>query len=343
MMKGRKKKRLIETAILFSLIFFFFTFTLSEARVPEISAKSALVISLQDWQPLYDKEIDLRLPMASTTKIMTALLTDEYLEGDEYVLISENAASVQPVKIGLKAGERYKVDDLLYGLLIYSANDAGIALAEKVAGSEERFVELMNQKAREIGAYNTRFNNATGLPGDGQYTTVKDLALILHEALKDQKILKIMQTRFVSIDHNGRNILLRNKNRMLWECPWTVGGKTGFTRMAGYCYVGEFKNGKNGFIIALLGSKKLWSDAKALVDYGNQFLNSPPEMTVVKSSFPQLKKRSKRSHPQRVVSRIDKYPSASRKVLSHISKKRITNKNLRLARQIKKRYTRKKV
>jgi len=276
-MKGKKQKRLFEPVFLLILLFLFSHSSFSEARVPPISAKSALIISLKDWQPLYDKASDLRLPMASTTKIMTALLTVEYLQGDEDVLVSENATSVSPVKLGLREGERYQADDLLYGLLLYSANDAGVALAEKVAGTEERFAGMMNEKARELGAFNTYFNNATGLPGEGQYTTVSDLALILNNALKNPKIQKIMQTKYISFGHNGRSVTLRNKNKLLWECPWTIGGKTGFTRMAGHCYVGKFKNEDNEFIVALLGSKRLWADASALVNYGNRSLTSPDE------------------------------------------------------------------
>ncbi|MCX5887659.1 MAG: serine hydrolase [Proteobacteria bacterium] len=276
-MKVKLQKKLIWSALFFGLLFFLFSPSVSEARAPLISAKSAVIISLKDWQPLYDKSSDLRLPMASTTKVMTALLAVEYLQGDESVLISENATAVPPVKLGLIEGKRYRADDLLYGILLYSANDAGVALAEKVAGTEERFVGLMNQRARELGAFNTRFNNATGLPGEGQYTTVNNLALILYHALQNEKIVRVMQTRYASIDHNGRKLFLRNKNRLLWECPWTVGGKTGFTRMAGHCYVGEIKNEDNEFIVALLGSKRLWADATALVDYGNKRLTSPRE------------------------------------------------------------------
>ena len=281
---------------LFACLLVFFLPLFSEAKLPPISAKSAIIISVKDWQPLYDKSADLKLPMASTTKVMTALLAVEYLQGNEDVLISESAASAPPVKLGLRERGRYQADDLLYGLLLYSANDAGVALAEKIAGSEERFVEIMNRKARELGAKNTRFNNATGLPGRGQFTTVSDLALILSNALKNEKIVRIMQTKYTSIDHNGRSLPLKNKNKLLWQCPWTIGGKTGFTRTAGYCYVGEFKNEENEFIVVLLGSRRLWADASALVNYGIRLLTSPD----AKDSEPpaEIKKTVKKSSPK---------------------------------------------
>jgi len=316
-MKGNKQKRLIGPALFLSLIFSLTFFSFSEARVPPISAKSALIISLRDWQPLYDKSSDLKLPMASTTKVMTALLTVEYLQGNEYVLISENATAVPPVKLGLREGERYQADDLLYGLLLYSANDAGVALAEKVAGTEERFVGMMNQKARDLGALRTCFNNATGLPGEDQYTTVSDLAIILHNALKDPKIQKIMQTKYVSFENKGRSVTIRNKNRLLWECPWTIGGKTGFTRMAGHCYVGEFKNEDNEFIVALLGSKRLWADASALVDYGNRSLTSPSEEETAPVAAVKKPQKSKKH----VVHKINKNKKSEKRQTAFRSKK----------------------
>jgi len=331
-MKVKLHKRFIGSALFFGLLFFLFSPSPSEARIPPISAKSAVIISLKDWQPLYDKSSNLRLPMASTAKVMTALLTVEYLQGDESVLIGENAIAVPPVKLGLIEGGRYRADDLLHGLLLYSANDAGVALAEKVAGTEERFVGLMNQKARDLGACNTHFNNATGLPGDGQYTTVFDLALILRHALNNPKIVRIMQTRFASIDHNGRNIIVRNKNRMLWECPWTVGGKTGFTRMAGHCYVGGFKNEDNEFIVALLGSKRLWADANALVNYGNRFLTSPQVVTAAEeaSRVTAIKKPHKPKR-HKVIHKIQKHKETSKRFASKGSRK--TTKIVRQAKK----------
>jgi D-alanyl-D-alanine carboxypeptidase (penicillin-binding protein 5/6) len=330
-MKGKKQKRFFEPALLLSLLLFFSLFSFSEARVPPISAKSALIISLKDWQPLYDKSSNLRLPMASTTKIMTALLAVEYLQGNENVLISENATSVPPVKLGLIEGERYQADDLLYGLLLYSANDVGVALAEKVAGTEERFVGLMNQKARDLGAVNTRFNNATGLPGEGQYTTVSDLALILSSALKNEKIVKIMQTRYTTFDHNGRILILRNKNKLLWKCPWTIGGKTGFTRMAGHCYVGGFKNEDNKFIVAMLGSKRLWADASALVDYGNRLMASPYEEGTT-TTPPTIKKPTKR-----VTHKIHRIKNTTKKQIASKNKK-----TTKMVRQVKKKSVKRK-
>jgi D-alanyl-D-alanine carboxypeptidase (penicillin-binding protein 5/6) len=360
-MKVKRQKRLIRPALFLSLLVFFFLPSLSESRVPPISAKSALIISLKDWQPLYDKSSGLRLPMASTTKIMTALLAVEYLQGDEYVLISENATTVQPVKLGLIEGARYRADDLLYGLLLYSANDAGVALAEKVAGTEERFVGLMNQKARDLGAMNTHFNNSTGLPGVRQYTTVSDLALILSNVLKHEKIVTIMQTRYTSIGHNGRTLILRNKNKLLWQCPWTVGGKTGFTRMAGHCYVGGFKNEENEFIVVLLGSKRLWADASALVDYGNRLLafakgedSTPaPEVKklakkvpvhrkkIAKRASAKVKKTVKHTAPQSktlVKSATPEHKKIAKKAAHKIKKitKRATHKSKKIVKKISK-------
>jgi D-alanyl-D-alanine carboxypeptidase (penicillin-binding protein 5/6) len=322
-MKGKNQKRLIERALLFSLLFFSSFLSFSEATYLPISAKSAVIISLKDGQPIYDRSSDLRLPMASTTKVMTALLAAEYLQGDEPVLISENVTAVQPVKLGLKEGARYRADDLLYGLLLYSANDAGVALAEKVAGSEERFVGMMNQKARALGALNTHFNNATGLPGEGQYTTASDLALILQTALQNEKVMRIMQTKYAYIHHNGRRLFIKNKNRLLWECPWAVGGKTGFTRMAGHCYAGEFKNEDNGFVVVLLGSKRLWADTRALVDYGKNLLFSPGDENTIPS--PTMRKDVKRT-TKRTVHKMHKTKKKAKQQFASKSKKKTTTK-----------------
>jgi len=238
----------------------------------EIRSRSVVVMDVSTGEMLYAKNPDLRLPPASTTKLMTAIIALENANLSDVVTISRNASHVSPHKAGLKEGDKITVEQLLYAALLDSANDAAVALSEVVAGSETKFVTLMNRKALAIGAVNTKFINSSGLPGPSQYTTAYDLAKIMSYALQYQKLKEIIGTRVAEIStENGDSIFLRNTNRLLWSEEDQVGGKTGYTRKAMHCFVCAAERENATVIVVILGSPSrdvLWRESETLISKG---------------------------------------------------------------------------
>src|ERR1700752_1114451 len=214
------------------------SFSSSASADPNPSAAAALLMDAATGDLLYEKNAHIPLPMASTTKVMTALLGVERLRPHEIIQVSTYAASMSPSKLYLRPGELLRADDLLQAILLKSANDASAALAEKISGSEAAFAKLMTRRARELGAQNTHFENASGLPSDDHYSTVYDLAVILRYAMQRSDFAEIMQMKTASVESMaGRAWTVRNHNRLLWSFPGALGGKTGWTRAAKHCYV----------------------------------------------------------------------------------------------------------
>jgi D-alanyl-D-alanine carboxypeptidase len=218
---------------------------------------------------LYDRKAHTPLPMASTTKVMTGLLGVERVRPFHLVRVSLYAASMEPSKIYLKPGEVIRVDEILPAILLKSANDASVALAEHISGSEEAFARLMTQRARELGARQTRFENASGLPAYGHYSTAHDLAIILRYAMQRRDFADIMRLRTIHIAaESGRTWALRNHNRLLWTFTGALGGKTGWTRASKHCYVGMAERNGQTLVVSVLGSTRLWDDVRELLSYG---------------------------------------------------------------------------
>jgi len=271
--------------LFFIISFFLFTVHCSLVTAfDEVHSRSAVVMDASTGRILYAKNLNLRLPPASTTKLMTAVVVMENANLADVVTISRNATRVSPHKAGFKEGDRVTVDKLLYAALIGSANDAAVALAEAVAGSETRFVELMNKKAVEIGAGDTRFINPHGLPGRGQYTTAFDLSKIMSYALMYPKLEEIIGTRVAEVStENGNAIFLKNTNRLLWSDDDLVGGKTGYTRKARHCFVCAAKRDNDTIIVALLGSPSrngLWRESETLISKGFEVMGNKAEPVV---------------------------------------------------------------
>lgn len=266
--------------LLLFIVFLLFTihYPLFNLQADEISSRSAIVMDSSTGEILYAKNPHLRCPPASTTKLMTAIVTIENTDLADIVTISRNAAFVSPHKAGLKRGDKTTVEHLLYAALIGSANDAAVALAEKVAASEKRFVSLMNRKAAELGATNTRFVNASGLPGAGQYTTVHDLSKIMGYAISNPKLREILGTRVTEIStENGDEIFIKNTNKLLWSDGDLVGGKTGYTRRARHCFVCAAEREFNTVVVAILGSPSrevLWKEAEKLITTGFRMIEN---------------------------------------------------------------------
>ena len=236
------------------------------------TAVSALLMDATHNRYYYAKAIDRQVYPASTTKLLTVLLAAERLPLDQYVTVSERATQVQPTKLEVRAGEQYKVRDLLYAALLKSANDAVIVLAEAVAGSQAGFVELMNERARKIGATHSHFANPHGLPSEGQqYTTARDMALILKEALKNPFIQKAITFKYrILYSKDGRRHFLKSHNKALF-LNWRkeVFGKTGYTNQAQSCFGGYFFKGDGMYIVAVFGCRKRWEDIKFIIErYG---------------------------------------------------------------------------
>lgn len=239
-----------------------------------VSAHAAILIDENGGHRFYARAIDQQVFPASTTKIMTALIVLERKNLDDLVTISPQATQVLPSKVDLKPGEQYRIRDLLYAALLNSANDAAVALAESVAGSEEKFVDLMNRKARELGANHTLFANAHGLPSDKpQYTTAYDMCLMFRAALKKEFFSEAIKIRTMNIaSREGRRISLRSHNKALFK-GWKEGvyGKTGYTRAALACFVGHVQKDKRAYIVAVFGcpGATRWDDVKFIIEtYG---------------------------------------------------------------------------
>jgi len=241
-----------------------------------LTARSAFLLDLTTGQVLYQREPDLPLPPASTTKIVTAIVAlESNRRGKDLLSVTKTATRVPSSKLYLRPGQTMSVEDLLYGLLLSSANDASLVLAEGIAGSVERFAEMMTDKAREIGAANSHFTNPHGLTAPEHYSTARDMALLFNYAMKNPTFREIVRTKTSSVSsisagkvRKVRHIQVRNHNRLLWSFEGAIGGKTGYTHAAQKCFVGAVSRNGVTLIVSLLGSRDLWGDTKRLLEYG---------------------------------------------------------------------------
>lgn len=235
-----------------------------------VTANTAILWDPASHQRYYDLGADREVFPASTTKVLTAILVLENLPMDKYVTVSEHATQVPQTKLGLRVGESYRVRDLLYGLILKSANDAAVALAEAVAGSEVKFVDMMNARARQLGAMHSHFANPHGLPSLGpQFTTASDMALMFSQALKNDFFRQAITYRYLVIySKDGHRCLLKSHNKILFS-NWKhyVFGKTGWTIEAQSCFVGYVPRGKNILIIAVYGCHRRWTDMKYIIEH----------------------------------------------------------------------------
>ncbi len=241
------------------------------AEMPDLSnSGGAILIERDSLRILEEKDKDKKLAMASTTKIMTAILAIENGNLTDLVTVSKNASGVEGSSIWLGIGEHVTLEDLLYGLMLSSGNDAAVAIAEQISGSVDNFVSLMNEKAREIGAKNTNFVNPNGLYNKNHYTTAYDLALIAAYAMKNETFRKIVSTVYWEMPWEGHeyNRVLKNKNRNLWEYEGSTGIKTGYTKDAGRCYVGSAMKDGMELITVLLDDYDMFNDSRKVMDYG---------------------------------------------------------------------------
>jgi D-alanyl-D-alanine carboxypeptidase (penicillin-binding protein 5/6) len=239
-----------------------------------VSARSFVIMDANTGQILLSLNPQLFLPPASTLKVMTAMEVVEHLKMDDKVTVTSYAASAPPSKLGIKPGETYTVQDLLYALMLKSANDAARALGEKICGSEEVFAQQLTRDVRQWGAYRTTCATANGLPAENQFTTAEDLAKMFRRAMSNPELAQIMSTKYYTIPGRGE---VRNHNRFLFTTPLAVAGKTGYTRASLHTYVGMFKNGDHEIIVSMMGSPNTtkWSNLRTLVEKGFELEGAP--------------------------------------------------------------------
>ncbi len=224
-----------------------------------------MVMDGSTGETLFAKEPDDPRQPASTIKIVTAMIALKSLKNDDVIDVSTKAAGMPSSKIFLDPGRNYQANDLINAVLLASANDASVALAEKIGGSEDKFATLMTLSARMWGARNTICRTASGLTADGQQSTARDLANLFRYAMQHEEFARRMQEKFISTSY-GKT--LRNHNKALWRLDGAVGGKTGYTIAARQTYVGQFSRDDQTIVVAIMGSESMWADLAKLVNYG---------------------------------------------------------------------------
>ena len=237
---------------------------------PTTNSKSIIAIDRKTLSILYEKNAYNKVPMASTTKIMTCIVALENSSLNDIVTVSKKAASVHGSTLGLITDMQISMNDLLYGLMLRSGNDCAIAVAEKISGSVENFAILMNQKAKELGLENTNFVTPHGLDDENHYTTPYDLAILTDYALKNEKFKNIVATKTCTISFNGYPCTISNTNELLGNLEGVYGVKTGFTFEAGRCLVSACKRNDLDIIVVVLGAdtKKIrTTDSANLINY----------------------------------------------------------------------------
>lgn len=244
--------------------------SIKEIKIPEINSRSSVVIDRNTNTILYGKNENTRRKMASTTKIMTAIIIIENCNLDETIEISKKAAGTGGSRLGLKTGDKITIRDLLYGLMLRSGNDAAVALAEHTSGNVENFTELMNQKSVNLGLTNTHFETPHGLDSDEHYTTAYELAILSNYALNNKIFVQIVGTKSYTVTINGYPKQLSNTNELLGNFNGIYGIKTGFTNGANRCLVTACKRGNMDIICVVLGAdtkKFRTQDSIKLINY----------------------------------------------------------------------------
>ncbi len=247
---------------------------------PALAAKSWLLVELASGQELAAQAADERLEPASLTKLMTAYLTFAALKQgtikiDQMITISEKAWRAKGSRMFIQVGKQVKVEDLIKGMIVQSGNDACVALAEAIAGSEENFAQMMNHEAQRLGMKNSSFRNAAGMPDAQHYTTARDLALIAGALIRDfpedyAKYYSLKEFRY-------NNITQPNRNRLLWLDPTVDGMKTGHTDAAGFCLISSAKRGPRRLLAVVLGTTSdgvRTQESLKLLNYGFQFYDA---------------------------------------------------------------------
>jgi len=250
--------------LLLFVVFALFGVLLNVRTVPARAETSSgeIAVELTTGEVLAERNADLKLPMASTTKIMTAIIIIEDCNPEESFTVPDEAVGVEGSSIYLKKGEEISIKDLLYGLMLRSGNDAAAALALHHSGSIERFAEVMNERAKKIGAYNTNFKNPSGLPDADHYTTARDLCIISCYAMRNDFFREIVSTK----NYRGEYRTFANKNKMLYKYEGANGVKTGYTVKAGRCLVSSAERDGMDVVCVVLNCPDMYNRSAEILD-----------------------------------------------------------------------------
>lgn len=260
---------------------------------PELNARIALIYDRASGRIIYEKNGNKQTPMASTTKILTAIVTLENADLKETVTIESKAAGIGGSRLGLKKNDKITVNDLLYGLMLRSGNDAAVALAIHVGGSIEEFADMMNKKAEELGLTNSHFVVPHGLDNEGHYTTAYELAKMADYALNIPKFKEIVSNKSATIYINGYPKAINNTNKLLGSVSGVYGVKTGFTNGAGRCLVSSCKRGELDIITVIIGAdtnNQRTADTKELIEYAFNNFSLLNIGEIIQNKFEQWKK-----------------------------------------------------
>lgn len=262
------KNTMLAALLLAALLFSVFTISVASRAGVSLSAKSAALYEPSTDSFLIEKNSNIRLPMASTTKIMTAIVALENAELTDTVTVDERSAGIEGSSAYLSVGDKYTLSDMLYALMLASANDAASAIACSVCGSVEGFVSLMNKKCDELSLTDTHFENPSGLDSNEHYTTARDLAKLSAYALKNDTFRRLCSTYKKSIgsDENTRHFV--NHNKLLKQYPDSIGVKTGYTKKCGRCLVSAAERDGVLLVGVTLDAPNDWQDHKNMLDYG---------------------------------------------------------------------------
>lgn len=255
------KKWIIRTAAAFVATVLFLC---NAYAAPATSAQCAILMDADTGRVLLAQNIECRCLIASTTKIMTAVVVLEHCSPDTAYTIPAQATNIEGSSIYLKAGEKLTIRDLLYGMMLHSGNDAAIALALACSDSVPEFVDLMNLKAQKLGLQNTHFDNPNGLDAENHYSTAADLANLTRYALQNEEFVKIVSTKSITIGER----YLTNHNKLLWSVEGAIGVKTGYTKAAGRILVSAAERNGRRLIAVTIKDGNDWHDHAALYDYG---------------------------------------------------------------------------
>lgn len=238
-------------------------------KAVDISAKAACLILLDSGEIVYEKNSDIPLPMASTTKMMTALVAEKSGKWDEIAEISYESICQEGTRVYLEEGDKIKLSDLVSAMLLNSGNDAAWAVAEHVSGDVESFCNLMNNTAKEMGLSKTNFENPSGLYSDNHYSTAYELALIGREVILNERLSEIVKTKEMSVNlENDRKIYLKNHNKLLWKLDGVLGIKTGYTKKSGRCLVSAMEKDGIKMVAVTISAPNDWEDHEKLYEYG---------------------------------------------------------------------------
>lgn len=267
------KKKIISLVLAFLMSL---TFNFPSYAQIDTSAKSAVLMCLENGEILYSKNSDVRMSMASTTKIMTSLIALEQGFPNKEIVVTKDMISVEGTSMGLLEGDSVSFKELIYGMLLQSGNDAAHTVACAVSGNENEFSKLMNKRAAEIGMKNTNFVTASGLDNEYHYSTAYDMALLACECIKNPEFLSICSRKTAKLTYGNPPYprTLTNHNRLLWSYEGCIGVKTGFTKKSGRCLVSAARRNGITLVAVTLNAPNDWNDHISMFDYGFSKMNS---------------------------------------------------------------------